>query len=171
MRSLTENWSKLFVLGLLCVVISLIEKLFPPVLLYVRLGLANIVFLVMLPFFRLRFLSIVLLLKILIPALILGSFGSLAFILSAISSLGSFIVMFFFLALIKGFSRISVSMLASIVNISLQIIVVSIYLDVNGMFLFKVLYIPAVIAGSITGLLSELTVKKLENIGFYDNKK
>jgi len=171
MRSLSRNWSKVLVLGLVCVILSLAERLLPPILMYVRLGLANVVFLVMIPYFPFRMLFIVMLLKIFIPSLVLGTIGSPGFFLSLSGTIGAFTVMYLLLYKNEVFSKIAVSMVASVVNISLQIIVVSIYLDVNGALLLRVMFFPAVIAGVITGVIAQILTYRLGKIGFYDNQE
>ena len=126
---------------------------------FIKIGLSNIIILILIKYLDIKYLMLMSLFKV-IPAFMLsGGILTPSFFCSIITVIVSTPFMFIFVRYLR-FSVIPVSILSSLINIYLQILIVSIYLNVSQIKLMRVYYPFAVLAGLFTGIVADNIIKK-----------
>ncbi|MCK9224670.1 MAG: Gx transporter family protein [Candidatus Muirbacterium halophilum] len=150
---------KSIIAGIGILILSILEKnivFFSP---FIKIGLSNIIILILIGYFDLKYLMLIALFKVIPSFLLSGGIVNPAFFCSFVTVIVSVPFMYFFIKKLK-FSVIPVSILSSVMNIYLQIAIVSIYLDVSCIKLMRVFYPVAIVAGAITGIIGQNIIKK-----------
>ena len=131
----------------------------------VKLGLANIVTLLTIVFFGFKEALLIVIMRTFIGSIFGG--GILAFCFSVAGGLLSTMVMaLMYKRFIKYFSIPSVSITGAVFHNIGQIAVASFVIqNINLVYYLPVLLFSGIITGFFTGLLVQLTLKPLENIG------
>lgn len=145
--------------GIGILVISAAEKnivFFSP---FIKIGISNIIILILIKYFDIKYLMLMSLFKIIPSFMLSGGILTPSFLCSVVTVIVSTPFMFIFIRYLR-FSVIPVSILSSIVNIYLQILIVSLYLDIGQIKLMRVYYPFAVVAGLFTGIVADNIIKK-----------
>lgn len=157
------NVHKIALLGVLVagtIVIAIAESFIPSIgIPGVKLGLANIMILIIL--YELGIWEAILtnLIRVFVVSLIRGTFLSMGFFMSLTGAALSLIVMIIFYLLIKKFSIVAVSVVASLMHVLGQILVAIIYLGTSYVILYlPIISISAIITGIIVGIASKLVI-------------
>lgn len=139
----------------------------------VKLGLANVVTLV--AFFGVghKEAFIVATVRVIFGSILAGTFMTTSLFMSMGGALSAFFVILLVNFIVQ--SRIGMpglSALASLGHVSGQLLVAALIINHRGIFLLApIIYLSAVITGFVTGIIAELALRRLINIGYCQGKE
>ena len=172
---MNNNLKRIMIISMLlamAIVINYLESFIPIFIPGIRLGLANAIILIMLYEFTWYEALAVDILRILLVSLIRGTFLSPTFYMALSGGIISFIIMLLF-SKIKVFSKIGVSILASLGHAFGQIIIAIILLEsVDLIYYLPFIAVLSIGTGVLSGMVASLYLKRsITKIFVEDDKK
>jgi len=149
----------------LAMVLQILESLIPNPVPWIRLGLANVIILIVLSVFGIKEGLIVTGLRVFLASTLLGTIFGPTFWLSFSGGMTSTLGMGLMLSLFPGtFSLIGVSIVGAFIHNLVQLAVAILFIIRQSglVYLLPILLVTALIAGSITGVIATLVLKKIE---------
>ncbi len=158
-------------LTVLAVMLSIIENSLPPLLSFapgVKIGLSNLVTLLGLILLSYGEAFWILVVRCILSSLISGNVISLSYSLTAgVVSLAVQTVLYHFF--IKRISVVTISVIGAVTFNAVQLLVASLYVNVNLISVLPITLIASVIAGLFVGLTAYVTIKYLPQKFYIDN--
>ena len=158
------NVRKIALLGILTaatIIIAVIESFIPSIgIPGVKIGLANIMILVILYELGVLDAIIVNLSRVVLVGVIRGTIFTMGFLMSLTGAVMSLGIMILFYLVVKKFSVIGVSVIASIFHITGQILIAWIFLETHYiLYYLPIIAISAIITGVLVGIVAQIIIK------------
>ena len=161
----SKKMTTIAILTALAIILSYLESLIPSIgIPGIKLGLANVAIIMVLYLFGFWQSFVISIIRVLIVSLLTGNFLQMGFFMSLSGAILSIIVMYLIKTIFKKFSVIGVSIFGSILHVSAQIAIASLYLgSTAALYYYPILLISSLITGIIVGVI----VLSISKTSFY----